>query len=337
LSRAEERSVRRDIVVIGASAGGVDALQALVMQLRPDFPGSIFITMHMVRERASVLPQILGKASLLPILVPHDRQVIARGTVYVAVPDHHLALESGRVRVVKAPMQHRHRPAIDVLFQTAAEAYSSRVIGVVLTGLLDDGSAGLLAIKRRGGIAIVQDPRDAMYSDMPQNALRTVGRATGVDHCVPLAEIPRLLRQLAHEGAAAPVARPTRLTPMDTTEMDFERLGRPSAYSCPDCHGVLWEIADPEMLRLRCRVGHAYSGTSLLDEQSGSVEDALWAAVRSLSEQAGLARQMAEQWRTRDMPQAVAMMEEKAERSEAYAAKIRELLLREEENRAAEE
>lgn len=313
-----------NIFVVGASAGGVEALEQLVHQLPADFPGSLFIVLHMAAGE-SLLPQILAKRSQLPVICARDGTIFAPGTIYVCVPDHHLALDANAVRVRKGAMQHRNRPAIDVLFNTAAVEHGPRVVGVLLTGMLDDGSAGLLAIKRQGGTAVVQDPEDARFPDMPRSALRNVT----IDHCLPLVRIPRLLVQLARGSVPRPapelrlVERLNGIQKSDAMPTD----AKPSAYSCPECHGVLWEVTDPALLHFRCRVGHGYSPESLGFEQDRAVEDALWAAVRSLEEQASFSSRMAEHWRAHDGALMARQHEQRAQRSQAHAARLRELLM----------
>jgi|SRR5882724_1676203 len=184
-----------EIIVVGASAGGVEALMKLVHGLSRNLAASVFIVLHLPAQGSSVLPSILKHAGILNAQHPIDQQKIEMGNIYVAPPDHHLLIEQGLIRVVRGPKENRHRPAIDALFRSAAIAYGAQVVGVVLTGALDDGTAGLLAIKQRNGIAIVQDPNDAIYPDMPRSALKHVA----VDYCVPIAEIGPLLVRLVNE------------------------------------------------------------------------------------------------------------------------------------------
>ena len=200
-----------------------------------------------------------------------------------------------RVRVVRGPKENRHRPAVDVLFRSAALAYGTQVIGIVLTGSLDDGTAGLLAIKQRGGLAIVQNPEDALYQGMPRSALQNVP----VDHVIPLSNIPGLLATFTQQNVIRSEALPvsaemqseTRIAQMDKNALDHEEtIGKPSAYSCPECGGVLWEVQDDELLRFRCRVGHAFSAQSVLAEQAATLETALWAALKTLEENVSLSR-----------------------------------------------
>lgn len=184
-----------EIIVVGASAGGVEALMQLVREFPVDLPASVFVVLHIPAQSPSLLAEILSRAGLMKAVHPVDYQKIKQGCIYVAPPDHHLLIEKGFMRVVRGPQEKRHRPAIDPLFRSAAVAYGSQVVGVILTGALDDGTAGLLAVKQRGGVAIVQDPRDARYPDMPKSALAHVN----VDYCLPIAQIGQVLAQLACE------------------------------------------------------------------------------------------------------------------------------------------
>jgi len=252
-----------------------------------------------------------------------------------------LLIERGRTRHVHGPRENRHRPAIDPLFRSAAYFYGPRVVGVVLTGALDDGTAGLLAVKRRGGIAVVQDPKEAMYPSMPRSALTHVE----VDYCLPLdgmgAVLAQLARQQAEDEGAYPVLadleQETRYTSMDdqdTLDSD-KRLGTPSPFSCPDCGGVLWEFQDGELLRFRCRVGHAFSVDSVLAAQSEQLETALWAALKTLEESASLSRRLAQQAHGRGQDWLVRNFEEKVREAEQRAITIRRVLKQEEPGESA--
>ncbi len=188
---------RHDVIVIGASAGGVEALIKLVGSLPAGLPAAVFLVLHIPAQSPSLLPDILNRAGPLHALHPVDGQAIQYGHIYVAPPDHHLMVEEGIVRIIRGPKENRHRPAIDLLFRSAARTYSSRVVGIILTGSMDDGTAGLLAIKRCGGETIVQDPQGALFSSMPQSAIAHVE----VDHVMPLSDMGPLLAQMAHEPA----------------------------------------------------------------------------------------------------------------------------------------
>lgn len=295
-----------DIIVIGTSAGGVEALTRLVSGLPPNLPASLFVVMHVPAYAPSTLPQILNRTSALPAEHPADGEAIAQGRIYVAPPGAHLLVDQGRVRLVAGPRENRHRPAIDPLFRSAALAYGPRVVGVVLTGALNDGTAGLLAIKRQGGVAVVQDPAEALAPGMPASALAHVD----VDHCLKLAEMPRFLAQIAREPAASPQSYPTPdelrlevamagLQPADRT--DNGDLGRLSRYTCPDCKGPLWEIHDGKLLRFRCHVGHAFTDEALVDAQAHTIEDALWTALETMEQRVEVVHGLAS--RARDQGQ----------------------------------
>ena len=288
----------KDIVVVGTSSGGIEALQVIARALPEDFGAAVFVVLHTSPESPGLLPQILESAGRLPASNAVDGERTRPGHIYVAPPDHHLLVEPGRVRLTKGPKENRFRPAIDPLFRAAAQVYGPRVVGVVLTGNLDDGAAGLWAVKRLGGTAVVQDPADALYPSMPRSAMRNVK----VDHCVPLAGIAPLLVELAGAPAAEEGARDVpeemeievRIAKEDTAlEAGIMRLGEPSVFACPDCHGVLLQLKAEQHVRFRCHTGHAYSPDSLLAEITESVEDSLWGSIRALEETVLLLRRMA--------------------------------------------
>lgn len=287
----------RNIIVIGCSVGGVEALQRLVGRLPRNLPAAVFVVLHLAPQSTSMLPTILSRAGELPASHPKDGEPIRMGHIYVAPPDNHLLLENGKMRVMRGPRENRHRPAVDPLFRSAARWYGPRVIGVVLTGALDDGTAGLSSIKKRGGIAIVQDPADAFCGDMPRSAMKNVE----VDYVASIDHIPELLQQLAPTkvaengtGKSSRLIKETEIAEIDMDAIEDEnRPGVPSSFACPECGGVLWEQDGEQILRFRCRVGHAYTANSLGVEQTEAVEGALWAAMRALEEGASLARRMA--------------------------------------------
>jgi two-component system chemotaxis response regulator CheB len=264
---------------------------------------------------------------------PHDGQSIQPGRIYVAPPDHHLLIEDGRVRLTRGPRENRNRPAADVLFRTAARAYGPRVVGVVLSGSLDDGTAGLVAIKSQGGLAVVQDPAEALSPGMPSNARDHVA----VDHCLPVAELAALLARLARE----PIPKPDRSQAVtrqlaeeaDMAELDVEELQnpdrpvKPSVFGCPDCGGVLWELEDGNLIHFRCRVGHAWSPDSLMAEQVEALDGALWTALRALEENAALSRRLATQAEQRGFHRAAARFREQQRNGEQHALVIRKVLL----------
>ena len=325
------------IVVIGASAGGVEALMKLAGALPRDFAAPVVVVLHIGAEVPSVLPQILERSGSLPAREASDGERLRPGTIYTAVPDHHVFIdEDKRLRLVKGPRENRHRPAIDPLFRSAALAFRSRCIGVILTGTLDDGTAGMLAVKKGGGVALVQDPADAMYPMMPQSVLDYVK----VDYVLPLADIAAKLV----ECIQMPCATTERTANLEMLEMEKkivaldpktlqvdERPGTPSAYSCPDCGGVLWEIEDgDDYVRYRCRVGHAFSPETMLDAQSDVLEEALWTAMKTLEERARLSARLAAGERKRGHDWLVKRFEERERDARQRAEVIRRFLVAEE-------
>jgi len=321
----------RNIIVIGCSVGGVEALQQIVGGLPEKFHASLFVVMHVAPQSTSFLPDILNRAGHLPASHARDGEAIRSGHIYVAPPDHHLLIEDGRMRIKRGPKENRHRPAVDPLFRSAARWHGRRVIGVVLTGSLDDGTAGLLSIKKRGGVAVVQDPEEALAAEMPRSAMETVA----VDHVVPLAKMPGLLAELAVQqvsgngaGGSSRLAKETQIAELDMDAIEDEnRPGTPSQFACPDCGGVLWEMNGEEILRFRCRVGHAYTAESLSASQNDGVESALWAAMRALEEGASLARQLAKRAGERKQPRLVKRFEQSAKDKMEQAEVLRKLLL----------
>jgi two-component system, chemotaxis family, protein-glutamate methylesterase/glutaminase len=292
-----------DIIVVGTSAGGVDALIRLVSPLPPDLGAALFIVLHRPSDTPNLLGGILQSVSVLPVLDGVDGEAIMPGHIYVAAPDRHLLIEQGRVRLTRGPKENRFRPAIDPLFRSAAASYGPRVIGVVLTGTLDDGTAGLWAIKDRGGIAIVQDPQEAMYPSMPQSAMENVA----VDYCLPIHEIAATLATLSTQpvtgGAAVsePLEIETRIALEDNAlEAGVMKLGTPSPFTCPECHGTLLQIQDGQIIRFRCHTGHAYSLNSLLEDVTEAVEQNLWNTVRVMDEHLLLLQRIREHVRERD-------------------------------------
>jgi two-component system, chemotaxis family, protein-glutamate methylesterase/glutaminase len=325
-----EAMATHDIIVIGASAGGVEAISSVVAQLPRDLPAAVLIVLHVSRGR-SVLPEILTRAGQLPAIHPDDGDPLEYGRVYVAPPDHHLTVEPGRVRVMHGPTENGCRPAIDPLFRSAARVYGPRVIGVVLTGALDDGTAGLAAVKEAGGLAIVQDPDNAFAPSMPRSARAFVQ----VDQVLPVGEIGVLLTSLTREQTGLPpvdtgphvVAMEPDLAPPQLALQESDRPGKVSIFTCPECHGTLWEADERGIVRYRCRVGHVYSAESMLAAQTDSVDRALWTALRSMEERAALTQRLADRARARQHQFVARAFDERARLADANAAVIRELLV----------
>jgi two-component system, chemotaxis family, protein-glutamate methylesterase/glutaminase len=314
----------KDIVVIGSSAGGVEALCRLCASLPPELPAAVFIAQHLSPSVRSVLPSLLQRAGPLPALSPVDGQAFERGHIYVAPPDHHLLLREGRMLIRRGPHENRTRPAINALFRSAALAYGSRVIGVVLTGLLDDGTDGLIAIKAAGGTSLVQDPADAEWPSMPANAVRR----DHVDQIAPLDRLGALIAEMARQDAGPGVPLPEEYALEDriaaqefaVTETDLETPGRPSPIACPDCGGVLNQIETGAEVRFRCQVGHAFSALGLVDAQNDELERAIGVAVRTHRDRIKLFNRMADNARDRGLPHAVTRWQAASGESEEMVA-----------------
>ena len=295
---AEVNGTKRDVIVIGGSAGGLEALKALVADLPANLPASMFVVIHISSDYPSIIPEILTRTGRLPAIHPKDGQPIEPGNIYVAPPDRHLLIKNGTVRVTRGPRENRHRPAIDPLFRSAARSYGPRVVGVVLSGQLDDGAAGISAIKMRNGLTVVQDPRQAIAPQMPWAALRT-----GQIECVlPVNGIAALLQSVSRQPARDGLHKETAMSgdiDKEASKAELENnttpdnLGHPSVFTCPECHGTLWQVDENGMVTFRCRVGHAYSTEALSASLSESAEDALWAAMRVMQEKADLLRRLA--------------------------------------------
>ena len=333
----------RDTIVIGASAGGVQALSTLVKALPGDLPAAVFIVLHIPADRPSLLPEILGRDSLMPVAHAINGEPIVNGRVYVAPPDQHLLIEGKRIKLVHGPKENLHRPSIDALFRSAARWAGPRAIGVILTGARDDGTVGMRALKLQGGITIVQDPLEAPFASMPLSVLRNIK----VDYSLPLREIGRLLEELSRqtvEEGGYPLADNVEIEAriagqeMDSGESiaSVESLGKISKLTCPDCHGALWEIKDEDILRYRCHVGHAYSAVSLSEGQAQTLEMALWSAVRALEEQMILAQRIVERARKANHLGTMESFIKRAQEAERNSSLIRRLLLGDENGGIAE-
>lgn len=320
-----------DIVVIGASAGGVEALKTVMSGLPADLPASIFVVLHIPDNGTSVLPNILNRSGPLPASHPVNMEEISQGRVYVAPTDSHLLIKQGYMRLTRGPKENGHRPAVDPLFRTAARAYGGRVIGVILSGTLDDGTAGMIAIKERGGLTVAQSPETALYTGMPLSAIENAR----VDYILPVSEIgsmlSRLVREPVDEKGEETVSEELDME-ADIVELEPESLraekrpGVPSRFTCPECNGVLWELGDEELMRFRCRVGHAYSSESLLAGQFDGVEAALWAALRALEENISLSARVAARMRSRGHLQTAERFERQVSEAESQAEVLRRLL-----------
>jgi two-component system chemotaxis response regulator CheB len=288
------------IVVIGTSAGGLNALTQLISQLQANFPAPILVVQHISADATgNVLVESLNKFSQIKCTHAESGTKLKPGHLYVAPSDHHLMVDSGhKILVTKGAQENRSRPAIDPLFRSAAVEFGNRVIAILLTGYLDDGTAGMKVVQRCGGICIVQDPADADYPDMPQNALNQLKP----DYCLPVIEMGGLLYQLMDRKISQVKAIPedilieANIAKRVLSDLpSVNALGEQVPFNCPGCGGVLWMVDNGISMRYRCHTGHAYTAAALLAEQTKKIEETMWVALRMFEERRNLLTTMAEQ------------------------------------------
>src|SRR5262245_60137388 len=281
---------KRNIIVVGTSAGGVEALCELNKHLPPDLGASVFVVMHIGSE--SLLPQVLSRCGNLPAVFAEHEKRYERGCIYCAPANSHLSIKDHKTVLRRGPRENGHRPAIDVLFRSAARQHCSKVVGVVLSGGRDDGSAGLFAIKARGGVAIVQDPAEAVTPNMPENALNMVD----VDFCLPIRQIADVLVQLANGKATDITESPNGGNSMEdqvtADRPESEPPGHKIPVVCPECNGPLYEVRDREIAHFQCFVGHRFSPERLSEQHTEALERALWTAIRKLKERVVLHKKL---------------------------------------------
>jgi two-component system chemotaxis response regulator CheB len=318
-------------VVVGASAGGVESLRGFVAGLDADLPAAVLVVLHFPANSPSLLPTILSRAGALPVSAATEHELLEHGRILVAPPDHHLVVLDDHATVARGPRENGTRPAVDVLFRTAARACGPRVIGVILSGTLDDGTAGMMSIRQRGGTVLAQSPDEATYPSMPDSVIRNVG----ADRVGTVAELAAAVNELTRATDPLPtppapselLEREVEMADMSPSAFDGpDRPGQPSGFACPDCNGTLFEIHDDGLLRFRCRVGHAWSTMALLTAQSEAMEGALWMAFRSLEEKAALSHQLATRAGERGNRLSQERFLAKAEEASRSAALLQQLL-----------
>jgi two-component system chemotaxis response regulator CheB len=281
----------KKVIVIGASAGGIKAVIKLVSNLPAQLPVAVLIVIHMSKHsQADIIVNQLQKITDYKCMVAQNDLDLEAGCIYIAPADQHLLLKPGKIRLHFGPHENRWRPSIDALFRSAAASYSSRVIGVILTGLLDDGTSGMSAIKRSGGICIVQEPSEAEFSDMPVNVINNVP----VDYQVLIQDMGYIIADVLSKPAAdVPIPEDVQLEAEITERMvsditELQKLGTHSNYVCPDCGGGLWEVEDGKHKRYRCHTGHVYTSLHLLQRQGEEMEESVWVSIRMLEERRNL-------------------------------------------------
>ena len=315
---------KRDIVVLGASAGGVEAITR-VLKDASEADAAFVVVVHMPADARTVLPEIVTRATGLPSRLAEDGEELAAGTVLIAPPGRHTLVCRGSVAVVNGPRENRARPAIDPLFRSAAAAYGPRVVAVALSGVLDDGTAGAGAVRRNGGLVVVQSPDDALFADIPRNIIDQVG----ADYVLPSSEIGMILRRLTEDEVEDQMAADDITDPALADQaalLEKAEQGAITHFTCPECSGTLWEVDEHGVRRYRCRVGHVYSPEALRAAQADGVETALWIAMRALEEQAALTRRTADRSRALKTPAAAARLDLRAEEIDARIHVIRRLL-----------
>jgi two-component system chemotaxis response regulator CheB len=317
---------KRNVIVVGASAGGVEALCELVKALPEKLDAALFVTMHI--GAVSMLPEILSRCGKLPAIAAQHNQRYKRGCIYVAPAQHHLLVKNGLTVLSRGPRENGHRPAIDVLFRSAAREHRSKVVGIVLSGGRDDGSAGLFAIKSRGGVAVVQDPAEATSPNMPRNALNMVD----VDFCLPVREIADLLPQLVDGKATNITESPNGGANMEeqgtANQATVTPPGEQIPLVCPECNGPLYELKDGELAQFQCFVGHRFSPESLSEEHTEALERALWTAARTLKERIVLHEQLLERKRNKGEGELLTRLEESVTTAKQDLQLLREILER---------
>jgi two-component system chemotaxis response regulator CheB len=319
----------RDIVVIGGSAGALAPLLRITAQLPIGLGATIFVVLHRAAHETDTLAALLGRSTSLAVGSSEDGQPLQSGTIYVAPPDRHLIVKENHIRITKGPRENQWRPSIDVLFRSAAVAFGPRVTGIILSGALDDGSAGLSAVRRCGGTTIVQEPADAEVCEMPESAIRN----TSIDHVVPAQQMPTLIQRIAAEPAPAAHAIPAELileaqiAEGDRTSFDIQnRLGRLTPLTCTDCGGPLWK-QHSDGLRYRCLTGHVLSARSLERGLDENLDVALWAAIRQFEQRANLQLAMAEDGERKGRSHFALRQRERASEAKAHADALRGLLI----------
>lgn len=300
------------VVVIGGSAGALEPLQLIVSTLPPDLNAAVLVVIHVPASSLSSLPNILSRSGQLFAAHGIDRAPLSPGQIFVARPNRHLTVDDGVMRVLQGPRENGHRPSIDVLFRSAASQRGPSACGVLLSGALDDGVAGLLAIREAGGMTIVQSPDDATFSDMPENAVN----GGAADAILPASEIGAAISDFVEQAAEPALSEPR----------DERVEGKASVFTCPDCGGTLWEAEIDGALRYRCRTGHAFSERSLLSEQSDGLEAALWASLRSLEERSDLLRRVSKRARGRGDKRTADRLSRQAEETDSNFEMLRRAL-----------
>lgn len=323
-------SIIRNLIVIGASAGGIKAILKIIEGLPQRIDAAIMIVLHLSRKSsADNIVEIFQRHTELQCVASIDKMEIEKGKIYLAQPEHHLLVSGDVIRLNQGPEENKYRPSIDVLFRSAAVHFGNRVIGIVLTGMLQDGTSGMYAIKSCGGLCIVQDPSEAEYSDMPNSVLKAID----VDYMSDLEGIPILIQEILNTPLPPGIAIPNELKiEADITEKlmseinDLKKIAHRSDFACPDCGGGLWEVKNDPTHRYRCFTGHVYTEKLLADLQDMKIEDSIWVSIRMLEEKRNMLRLLT--GRKTDDSAAAASLQKRIEEMGEHILRLKSLVVK---------
>jgi two-component system chemotaxis response regulator CheB len=320
------------VIVIGASAGGLNSVIELCAQMTNDIDAAVLVVLHLPQiSNVDILIQRIKSNSSFDCQVATNEGELKRGVIYMADPDRHLLVKDGKTLIGQGPPENRWRPSIDILFRSAAVAYRGRAIGIILSGLMQDGTAGMIAIQQAGGTCIVQDPEEAEYPDMPKSVMSYIEP----DYCVSLTQMGTILKEKTRNGHNLTQSIPEHLMAeaaiAERVALGIEnvqKLGERSNYSCPDCGGGLWEIIDDNLVRYRCHTGHSYNSDELYIRQTESLENTLWVALRMLDERKDLMKKMAKEESRKGWTRSSQYKLERVAELEIHTDRIKEILFK---------
>jgi len=319
------------IILLGGSAGGLEAANKILTQLDADLPAAVFVILHLGSSPSPSIEASLTTAGALTGAFAKAGEPIEAGRIYMAPPDHHMLIQRDNVHLTRGPRVNRSRPAIDLAFRSSAVAYGTQAIGVILSGMLDDGTAGLHAIQRCGGMTIVQDPADALCADMPENALENVD----ANYVLPISKIGQKLNELARLPVDDKVTPPKDIVLENQFDLNtkddlprINQLGKQVPMGCPECGGPLWEIEHGNPLRYRCHLGHGLSVKNLMTQQDEQIEHTLWISLRALEEKARMQESLAQRQENAGRKKSVPLFQERAKETQAHVDRLRDLLLK---------
>lgn len=323
----ENKNVK-NIITIGASAGGLSAVATLLSTIPKDIDAAIFIVIHLGKSAIiETVLTLLNKNAGLKVQIPKNGTPIESGNVYLAPVDEHMVIEAGQISIFRGPTENHWRPSIDVLFRTAAAAYDSCVTGIILSGLLDDGTSGMIAIKKAGGTCIVQEPDEAEFSEMPQNVINNLD----VDYRVSIADIGYILSDIFSRGNCIPKEIPAEVKlEADITKRmasqfeETEKLGKPTSITCPNCGGILTEIEEEGIKRYRCFTGHTFSQRLLDELLTEKIEETIWVAIRMMEERRNFISGMEKSFNTNSFIDIE--RKKKAEELKTHVERLKEML-----------